>query len=107
MAHTLTGTVLGTPACMSYAQASGMKGDELDAFTRRASSPTKCPPAPCRIIPIHRWVTYENTCRTPRCRSALAFDRAEVDRRVEQFVRRLFPPSVQSAVVLRTNMRPP
>jgi len=29
--HTLTGTVLGTPACTSYEQASGMKSDELDA----------------------------------------------------------------------------
>ena len=29
--HTLTGTALGTPADMSYRQASGTKSDELDA----------------------------------------------------------------------------
>jgi hypothetical protein len=29
MAHTLTGTVLGTLACMSYEQASSMKNGEL------------------------------------------------------------------------------
>jgi hypothetical protein len=29
MAHTLTGTVLGTPACMSDEHASGMKNGEL------------------------------------------------------------------------------